>query len=198
MELLLIRHGLPRRVENDDGRPADPPLSDTGHAQAAALAQWLADEAIDALYASPLQRAVETAGPLLEARGLELRIEPGVAELDQHSETYVPLEEIKAADREAWREMMRGGGLYGEADIESFHAVVTASLGRIVAAHRGERVAVVCHGGVINVYAAEVLGIPPSLFFDPTYTSLNRFAIASSGERSVRTLGEAAHLRGLP
>ena len=53
----------------------------------------------------------------------------------------------------------------------------------------------VCHGGVINAWAAEVLGIEPRLFFDPTYTSINRFVAARSGERSLVSLNEAAHLR---
>ena len=43
MDLLLIRHGLPVRVENPDGRPADPPLSQEGREQAERVAHWLAD-----------------------------------------------------------------------------------------------------------------------------------------------------------
>ena len=68
---------------------------------------------------------------------------------------------------------------------------------RIVAAHPRQRVAVVCHGGVINVYAGHVLGIDDPLFFLPTYTSISRVLAASTGERSIASLNEAAHLRGL-
>jgi probable phosphoglycerate mutase len=58
-------------------------------------------------------------------------------------------------------------------------------------------VAVVCHGGVINAFAGEVLGIrEPFLFFDPGYTSISRFLAAKSGERSVLSLNETGHLRG--
>ena len=57
MELMLIRHGLPLRVENSDGAPADPPLSDEGRDQAERVARWLADEPVDALYTSPLRRS---------------------------------------------------------------------------------------------------------------------------------------------
>jgi hypothetical protein len=53
----------------------------------------------------------------------------------------------------------------------------------------------VCHGGVINAWASHVLGIAELLFFAPDYTSINRFFAASSGERSVATLGETPHLR---
>ncbi|MCH8132928.1 MAG: histidine phosphatase family protein [Myxococcales bacterium] len=50
MQLILIRHALPERVESVGGTPADPPLSEVGRAQAEKLAAWLADERVDALY----------------------------------------------------------------------------------------------------------------------------------------------------
>ncbi len=60
MELLLIRHALPIRREFVDG-PADPDLSLDGHAQAQHLATYLSSEHLDAIYASPLRRARQTA-----------------------------------------------------------------------------------------------------------------------------------------
>ena len=57
MELLLIRHALPERVETADGSPADPPLSGAGRAQAERMALWLVGEKIGAIYASPMRRA---------------------------------------------------------------------------------------------------------------------------------------------
>jgi probable phosphoglycerate mutase len=48
---------------------------------------------------------------------------------------------------------------------------------------------------VINAWAAHVLGMTRALFFQPDYTSVNRFLCASGGERSVLTLNETAHLR---
>src|SRR4030081_1532783 len=61
MELLLVRHALPHRVEMEEGTAADPELSAAGHAQAEALADFLTDERIDVLIASPLRRALQTA-----------------------------------------------------------------------------------------------------------------------------------------
>ena len=195
MELLLIRHALPLRVEKDDGQPADPPLAAAGRRQAEHLARWLASEAIDGLYASPLQRAVETARPLARSQNLEVQVEPGVVELDWRSEIYIPLEELKASDYERWLELVRGGITAG-VDIDAFQRAVREGMERIIAANPGRRIAVVCHGGVINVWTAHVLGLEAQLFFDPTYTSINRFLAASSGERSIVSLNEAAHLRG--
>ena len=195
MELLLIRHGLPLRIENDDGTPADPPLAPLGLEQAKRLAEWFATERIDALYASPLRRAHQTAEPLAALQRLELRLEPGVVEFDQDAESYVPLEELKANDYERWKALVQGG-LYAAIDIESFRRGVASTLERIIADHAGARVAVVCHGGVINAWTSHVLGIAEPLFFQPTYTSVSRFLAAGSGERSVVSLNEAAHLRG--
>jgi 2,3-bisphosphoglycerate-dependent phosphoglycerate mutase len=89
VELLLIRHALPVRRELEIGA-ADPELSENGHAQAKHLAEYLAAEApLDALYASPLNRARQTAAPIAERFGLEVVLEDGVAEWDRYSNEYV-------------------------------------------------------------------------------------------------------------
>lgn len=194
MELILIRHALPLRVENADGTPADPPLSEIGEKQAAQLAHWLGPEGFDALYVSPLRRARATAAPLELARGLRATVEPGITELDADSEFYIPLEELKATDYDRWLEAVQGG-LEAAIDIDAFRRTVVAALERIVERHPGERVAAVCHGGVINAWAAHVVRIAEPLFFQPDYTSVNRFLAAGSGERSVVSLNETGHLR---
>lgn len=194
MELLLIRHALPERVEREDGKPADPPLSETGRAQAERLARWLAGEEIHAVYASPMARARQTAAPLARQLGLSARIEPGLVEMDHLSQRYIPMEELKAMDRQAWLELVQGG-LYAEVDLPAFRANVRRTVERIVADHSGERVAVVCHGGVINAWGGQVLGIEEPFFVDVGYTSISRFLAAGSGERSIVSLNETAHLR---
>ena len=158
------------------------------------MARWLEAQPIDALVVSPLVRALETAEPLAEVTGLEIQIEPGVRELDADSDRYIPLEELKLQDYEAWKAAM-AGGLYEGVDTDAFRAEVVDAIERTIAANPGRRVAVVCHGGVINAWASHVLGIETLLFFDPYYTSINRFFAASTGERSVASLGETPHLR---
>ena len=197
MELLLIRHALPVRRELADG-PADPELSEVGRAQAERLAAYLAAEHLDALYTSPLRRAVETGAPLAGTHGLGPIVVEDVAEFDRHASAYVPVEELKAADDPRWRDLLLGtwDGT-GESPAE-FTTRVVAALEGLVEAHPGDRIAVVCHGGVINAYLAHVLGLadPTSSFFYPNYTSIHRIAAARSGERSVVTINETVHLRG--
>jgi broad specificity phosphatase PhoE len=78
VELYLVRHGAvdPAQAE----RSADPPLSATGRAQAAALAARLAGVAFDRCFASPLARAQETARALVAGRGLALETHACFAE----------------------------------------------------------------------------------------------------------------------
>jgi len=192
MDLLLIRHGLPQHIENTDGRPANPPLSERGRQQAQSMADWLGGEPIDRLYSSPMTRASETAQPLARRLGLEIELHPGVAEYDRDASTYVPVERLKEVDYERWLRLMQGET---DTDFEAFSGQVIAALEDIVEQNRGKKVAVTCHGGVINVWTAHVIGFRPRLFFNPDYTSINRYLCASSGERSVRTLNEAVHLR---
>ena len=196
MELLIIRHGLPVRRELTEGA-ADPELAPQGREQAAHLARYLASELIDAVYASPLARARETAAPLAELLGMEIRISPGVAEWDQNSSEYVPVEELKAADDPRWHAMLAGEWSSDESE-DDFRTRVLESIETIVDDHRGQKVAVVCHGGIINGYLSHVLGLGEFArgFFYPNYTSINRVAAASSGERSIVTINETSHLRG--
>ena len=194
MELLVIRHGLPLRIERDDGAPADPELSELGQRQAERVAEWLKDEPIEAIYASPLQRAHQTAMPLAAAKGLPIQLEPGIIEFNPDAQSYIPLEELKATDPEAWRALVQGG-LHAEIDFDLFRQTVVSSLERIIAANPSRVVAVVCHGGVINAWAGHVLGMRPQLFIDVPYTSVSRFLAASSGERSLASLNEPAPLR---
>ena len=190
MELLFIRHGLPLRIdEGDADGPADPALSDRGHRQAAALAAWLASEHVDAIWASPMRRARETAVPLAERLDLPMTIDDDLAEFDRAALSYIPIEELKAANDPRWNEIPDRP--------EHFHSSVVAAVERIIARHPRQRVAVVCHGGVINAYAGHILGIDDPIFFLPDYTSLSRVLAASTGERSIGSLNETPHLRGL-
>jgi probable phosphoglycerate mutase len=197
MELLLIRHALPVRRELDTG-VADPELSEKGHEQARHLGRYLSSEHLDAVYASSLRRAQQTAIPVVEGRDLEMVIEPDVAEYDKNSPEYVPVEELKATNDPRWIAMLDGIWEQDGEDEETFNARTIGAIERIIGEHRGERVAIVCHGGVINAYLTHILEIEVGSrgFFYPNYTSIHRVAAASSGERSIVTLNETSHLRG--
>ncbi len=196
MELLLIRHGLPVRRELREGI-ADPELAPAGHEQARHLAEYLAAEAIDALYSSPQRRALQTAEPIALSKGLEITIVDDVAEWDRNSSEYVPIEELKADDDPRWHAMLRGEWNMDGGTPAEFRDQVVTAVESLITAHQGHRIIVCCHGGVINAYLAHVLGLPVTHgFFYPGYTSIHRVMAAATGLRSIVSMNEIAHLRG--
>jgi probable phosphoglycerate mutase len=197
MELVLVRHAEPVRIGPDesDGGPADPQLTTRGLDQAARLGTWLAGEPVHHVVSSPLRRAVETAAPVAAAHGLETEILGGLREWDASSEHYIPMEELREAKDDQWQAMVEGRWEdYGGENPERFRARIAPTLNAVIEAHPGETVVVVCHGGVINVYLAALLGLEQHLWFDPAYTSMSRVRAARSGARSLASLNETAHL----
>ena len=173
MELILVRHGRPERNEVS----ADPPLSPLGQEQAERVARWLAKDAIDAVWSSPMRRAIQTAEPFAAQTGRPVRSHAGIVERENFA---------------AWQKLATGGGTV---NMTAFRTRVVEGMEEIVAAHPGQKVVVFCHGGVINVWATHVLAMQPRIFFEADYTSINRFSCARSGQRSVVSLNERAHLR---
>ncbi|MGZ8734797.1 MAG: histidine phosphatase family protein [Acidimicrobiia bacterium] len=199
MELLLIRHAEPVRIGPGEGDgPADPPLTAAGREQADRLAAWLTPDGVDHVVVSPLLRARETAAPLLTRLGRQPEIDDVLIEYDARADHYIPIEELRETRDERWTAMVEGRWEeFGGEEPATFRARVVPQIDGIAAAHAGERVAVVCHGGVINVYLADVLGIDRLLWFDPAYTSVSRVMISRDGIRSLTTLNETAHLQGV-
>ncbi|WP_329415173.1 histidine phosphatase family protein [Streptomyces sp. NBC_00704] len=159
MRLLLVRHGqTPANVDNllDTAVPG-PGLTELGARQAAALPEALADEDVEALYASTLVRTQLTAAPLAAARGLGVLVRDG-------------LREISAGDLEAQPGDTEQGALYmrtafawaaGETDLRmpggesgtEFLARYDAVVAEVAAS--GARTAVlVSHGAAIRTWAA--------------------------------------------
>lgn len=189
MELILIRHGLPVR----SAETSDPPLAPEGLEQSRRVAGALMRENIDAVYSSTMRRAIQTAEPFAALAGLEVITDDGIVEFGRNARSYTPMEELKRDNYEAWARFVARGRDRGS--IIDFQKTVANTLEAIVARHSGQRIAVFCHGGVINVWTAHVLEMTPRLFFEPRYTSVHRYLCARSGERNLGSLNDIAHLR---
>ena len=146
--LLLARHGETEwnREERYQGH-ADPPLNETGRAQAEELADSLADGSIDAVYASDLRRAAETAEIVGTRLGLPVEREAGLREIDVGS--WQGLTKAQIDDR-PW-----DGETY-----EHHSERITRALRDIAARHPTGRVLVVSHGGSLRRVQEAVLGEP--------------------------------------
>jgi probable phosphoglycerate mutase len=200
MDLLLVRHAEPVRIgpEDSPGEAADPQLTRRGLDQAERLARWLAAEPVQHVVSSSLRRATETAAPIAAAHGMEVEVIDGLCEWDANSDHYIPVEELRETKDDRWLAMIEGRWEdYGGENPEVFRARVVPVLEEIIAAHPGETVVAVCHGGVINVYLAALLGLSHHLWFDPGYTSVSRVRAARSGPRSLTSLNETAHLHAI-
>jgi len=197
MELVLVRHAEPVRIGPGEtsGAPADPELTDRGRDQAERLGRWLALEPVHHIVSSPKRRAVETAAPLAAVHGLEVEILEGLVEWDADADHYIPMEELRESKDDQWQAMVEGRWEdYGGESPVRFRERIVPALDAVIDAHPGETVVVVCHGGVVNVYLAALLGLTQHLWFDPGYTSLSRVRAARSGARSLASLNETAHL----
>jgi probable phosphoglycerate mutase len=165
--VLLVRHALtPTTGIKLPGRSRGLHLSDEGRRQADALAARLAKlPKIAAVYASPLERARETALPTARARDLALRIEPDLSEIDIGEWTGLS---IRRARRKAeWEIVQRHPSGFRFPGGESFTEMqtrTTAAVARIVARHRGEIVVAVSHADPIKAAVAHALGTPLDLF----------------------------------
>jgi probable phosphoglycerate mutase len=194
MELVLVRHAEPHRVEaSEHGGPADPALTPRGHEQADALAAWLRGEQISAVLSSPLRRAVETAAPVATTHARALEIVDELAEYDRNSTTYIPIEDLRGTDRPEWHAMQQGQlHEVADGDPAAFRQRVVDGIESIVGRHGGQTVVVVTHGGVINAYVGHILGVDTPLWFEPRYAAITRVAAQTTGRRlrSLVTLNE--------
>lgn len=198
MEIVLVRHALPVRIDaTQDGGPADPQLAEGGHAQAQRLVQALAGDDVTALYTSPSRRARETAAPLEQALGMTAEVEPGLAEFDSADSSYVPVEELKAAGDPRWQALMKGELYSRGVDPVAFRARVVDAVERIVARHPGGRAVLFSHAGTINAAAGQVLAQERTIWFPPAYCSITRIGAARDGRRGITSLNETGHVRDL-
>ena len=192
MDLLLVRHALPEVVT--DVEHADPPLTAEGRAQAEALADAWADRGVDAVVSSPARRALETAAPLAGRLGVEVTTDERLLEVDWGSGDYLPYEELRARDPAAAAAL--SAAMAGEDDAATaWRAGIVTALDELVAANRGRRVVVACHGGVVAAYVAHLLGGPAAIpRIGVTYASVSWVLASGDGRRLVRTLNDVAHL----
>ena len=196
-DVLLIRHGRSADVVPGSPESADPPLHEIGVRQAAALATRLRPLQLDGVYSSHLARAMQTAQALADERGLEL-------------ETHVDLEEIRLGDWGngefrrraavgdpeflAWTLTGRWDGIPGGEGDDSLRTRVAASVALLAERHRGQRIAVVAHGGTINAYISHLLGVHRSLWMAVENTSITMVRLHELAGPTIVSINDCHHL----
>ncbi|MBO4384914.1 MAG: histidine phosphatase family protein [Clostridia bacterium] len=203
MTILIIRHGESEAdiLNVHEGR-ADFGLTERGHRQAEAMAEFVADSfKPTAIYSSPLKRAAQTAGHLSEKTGVEIVFDPDLMEFNNGLLAGLSFEE---ADRlyPKVENLPIDRAVYGQESQVEFRARAERALGRILSENGSDAVvAVVTHGGMTNQLYGAFLGIPVTAsrktpFFCTSDTGIHLWSVTDHGSYVIRTNVDA-HTRGI-
>ena len=201
--VLFVRHGqTPTTGKVLPGRAAGLHLSDAGRQQAERAAERLKVlTKVDAVYASPLERAKETAAPIAKALGLRTSIDKGLLECDFGDWTGAELK--KLMKKPEWSTVQRAPSTFRFPNGESFTEMQTRMVGavdRLRAAHRGGVVVCVSHADPIKAVLAHAMGTHLDLFQRIVVSTCSVSALAYTGAGPIvltvnSTGGSLAELR---
>ncbi|MGX7706029.1 histidine phosphatase family protein [Methylobacterium sp. Gmos1] len=197
----LVRHAAHDRLGRVlCGRMPGVTLGREGRAQADALAARLSGEGLAAVYASPLERARETAEPVAARAGLAVGILPALNEIDFGAWAGLPFDELHQDPLWAgWnqaRHVTRPPG--GETALEA-QARVLRGLEELRARHGEARLALVSHADVIKLVIAHALGLGADAMrlFEIGPASVSVLVLGAWGAK-VESLNERAFLGSHP
>ena len=165
--ILLVRHGLtPTTGTRLPGRAPGLHLSDDGQAQAAAVGERIgALGTVGAVYASPLERAKETASPIAKATGNRVRTLADLHECDFGDWTGKRLADLYK--KKEWKQVQRNPSGFRFPKGESFGEMqlrITDALAQLRSRHPGQRVVAVSHADPIKAAVAHAMGTHLDLF----------------------------------
>ncbi len=199
MNLILIRHGETdwNRLGRCQG-VADIVLNENGKKQARELAHSLRDHDIKAIYSSHLKRAMETAEHIAEHHNLEVKIEPGLHEMDQgdlEGLSFPDIRERYAGVLKKWRETPETLRLPNGESLVEVQNRAWRAFERFHENHLGETVAVVSHNLTIITLLCKITGVGLKGFreFHVQATSKN-IIISENGNLSVDVINDVSHL----
>lgn len=203
-QLLLIRHGesapadprVPFPMVDGHG---DPELGVEGRRQAEMIAARLADEPLDAIYVSNLQRTHQTAAPLLRRMGVEAIEEPDLREAHL-GDWEGHLWRIRIAERHPLAVQMideqRWDVIPGSEPVDVFAQRIATILNTVAARHPGRAAAVFTHGGVIGQAMAHACKSEPYPFNAADNASISQIVISEDRWR-IKRFNDTAHLTPL-
>jgi probable phosphoglycerate mutase len=162
----LVRHGTtPTTGKVLPGRAKGLHLADAGHAEAEAAADRLRGRDIAAVYASPLERARETAAPIAKALGHRVVVEKGLVECDFGDWTGADLGALRKLPE--WQTVQRypsGFSFPGGESFQELQGRLQATVTGLVERHPGSAIVCVSHADCIKAIVALALGVPLDLF----------------------------------
>ena len=200
MKLLVIRHGESEAdlLDVHEGR-ADFALTERGHRQAEAMANYVADNYdISKIYASTLTRAKQTAQHLSDKTGISIVFDENLMEFNNGLLAGLP----RAVVREKYPEVPDlpiDKAVYGQESQVEFRQRAESALSRIInEAENDETVAVVSHGGMINQLYRSFFNMPVDCiyFFNTADTGIHIWSLTDR-ERRVIKANYDEHTKGI-
>lgn len=197
--IIAIRHGetawnVGTRIQGH----LDITLNERGHWQAQRLAQALASEGLAAVYASDLSRAFETGRYVAQAAGVPIAPETGLRERGFglfEGRTFLEIEAELPEQARRWRKRDPHFAPEGGESLVQLQERVVSTCSRLAAQHSGELIAVVAHGGVLDVLyrAATRLDLQAARSWELGNAAINRLLWSPQGFALVGW-GDVAHL----
>lgn len=194
-ELLLVRHAEPDVRGALKAGKTDPPLTERGRCQAMRLAMRLRRERIDAVYTSTARAALETAAVVAAARDMPMIRAPQLAGVSCARQGPNKSDRRRMAAEATVRLLNnpRWDSLPGFEPSRQFRHRAIQTIEAIVSRHTGERVVLVTHEAVVNVYLSMVLGICRDMFFLPAHASMSVVRVHRD-LYGVQNLNDCSHL----
>jgi broad specificity phosphatase PhoE len=181
--LLLIRHGeVEIRYQKKFGGWIDMNLSPNGQRQAKILADYLRSKTIDAIYSSPMKRVQQTVAPTLKLNRHGQTVLNALREINFGDWTGLGWQEVEKRFKfrsHEWLDQIHEHGVPNGESGAAFRRRLEPCLREIIARHRGQNVAIFCHGGVIRMILAILLKLPlpKTNHFDIEYAGITQVAL---------------------
>ncbi len=199
IRLLLVRHGETEwNVQHRYQGRSDVPLSDVGRKQAKCLARRLGDEKFDAIYASDLKRAWETASMIEKKVGIGIFSEPRLQEMNfgileglTFNEAQTRYPDIMAA----WLKDYNQPSPDGE-PLKAFSARILSFIDDLQLKHADQTILIVAHGGPLSEIIRLILGLPAERrwSFAMDNASLSELILGEDSYPVLKRLNDKCHI----
>jgi broad specificity phosphatase PhoE len=201
-QIILVRHGRTPWNKNKIFRGTiDIPHDEVGEKEALLAGEWLQNETIQAAYASPLSRAMDTAKAIAQHHGVPVHELPGLIDINYGDWQGVPLTEVKVKYADLYRQWEAAPQTVRFPNGETLDEVRTralAAVDEVMGLHPGKTILLAAHRAVNKVLIAAFLGLDNSHFWriGQDTTAINRFAKVGDIWH-IQLVNDTCHLRGM-
>lgn len=199
----LVRHGQTawNKEEIFRGR-ADVPLNERGLKEAELAAEYFRGKKVDAIYASPISRAIQTAEKIASVLGLKVVPHSGITDMSFGDWEGRPIKEVEKSDPDRfrlWQEEPHFLKVPGGETLEEVRTRAMAALEEVIPSHAQGTVILVSHRVITKVLICAILGLDNSHFWqidqDTTAINLIRY---KNGKYALSLMNETCHLKPMP